>query len=255
VGALRTSSVTPDAPMTCLTRGYDRAVTSANALLGRRDLLRRGVLLEYLTIGWNLIEGAVAVAAGAAAGSVALVGFGVDSLVETTSGVILLWRLQSELRGRDDVERIERVERRAERFVGFAFLLLAAWVALSAARDLTTGGRPESSPIGLVLTAVSIVVMLWLARAKRDTGERLDSRALVADSRQTAACWYLSAATLVGLALNTAFGLWWADPVAALVIAALLVREGVEAVTGKDDDDQPGSGRDHGVRPGPRDPV
>jgi hypothetical protein len=204
-------------------------------VLGERvALLRHGLLLEYLTVGWNVIEGLVAIGAGAIAGSPALIGFGVDSAVESVSGGVLIWRLRSELRGDLDEEALETVEQRARRLVGVAFLLLAIYVAVDAGRALLTGARPDASPVGIALTAVSIVVMLWLARAKRLTGEALGSEALVADSRQTLACWYLSAAALAGLALNALLGLWWADPVAALVIVLFLVREGIEAIRGEE---------------------
>lgn len=202
----------------------------------RPALLRRGLLLEYLTVGWNVVEGVIAVGAGAVAGSPALIGFGVDSFVESVSGGALIWRLRAEIHGDLDDEAVERVEHRAERFVGIAFLLLAAYVAFEAVRSLVGQEPPDASPVGIVLTAVSIVVMLWLARAKRRTGEALESRALIADSKQTYACWYLSITALAGLALNAVFGLWWADPVSALAIAVLLVREGIEAVRGEDDD-------------------
>ena len=201
----------------------------------RPRLLRRGLRLEYLTVGWNVVEGAIAVAAGLLAGSPALVGFGVDSAVESTSGAILIWRLRSEITGAVDDEAMELVERRAERLVGVAFLLLAAFVTFEAVRSLISQERPDASPVGIVLTALSIAVMLWLARAKRDTGERLRSRALIADAQQTFACWYLSVAALVGLALNALLDWWWADPLAALAIAFLLVREGIEALRGEDD--------------------
>lgn len=207
------------------------------AELDRARLLTRGLRLEYLTVGWNIVEGLIAVGAGIAAGSIALIGFGVDSFVETISGVVLIWRLSAEARGTLDEASVERVEKRAERIVGMAFLVLAAYVAFEAVRSLLTQEAPQASPIGIGLTAVSIAVMLWLAAAKQRTGEALGSRALVADARQTYACWYLSVITLAGLALNAAFGLWWADPVAALGIVLLLVREGVEAIRGEDDDD------------------
>ena len=205
--------------------------------LSRPRLLRRGLQLEYLTVGWNIVEGVVAIAAGLLAGSIALIGFGVDSFVETVSGVVLIWRLSSETRGRLNEDAMERVERRAERMVGGAFLLLAAYVAFEAVRSLVNAEAPDASPVGVALTAVSIVVMLWLARQKRQTGEALGSRALVADSRQTYACWYLSMVALAGLALNALLGWWWADPVAALGIVVLLVKEGIEAIRGGDDDD------------------
>jgi cation diffusion facilitator family transporter len=199
--------------------------------------LKRGLQLEYLTVGWNILEGIIAVGAGIAAGSIALIGFGVDSFVETISGAVIIWRLMAETRGRHDEEAIERIEERAERLVGIAFLLLAAYVAFEAVRTLINQEAPDPSPVGIALTALSIVVMLWLARAKRRVGEALGSRAMIADAQQTYACWYLSIVALAGLGLNAVFGLWWADPVAALGITVLLVREGVEALRGEDDGD------------------
>ena len=203
----------------------------------RAQLVTGGVRLEYLTVGWNIGEGLIAVGAGVVAGSIALIGFGVDSFVETISGGILLWRLREEAGGTADEERIERVEQRARRLVAVSFLALAAYVAFEAVRTLVAQEHPAASPVGIMLTAVSIGVMLWLARAKRETGEALGSRALVADSHQTYACRYLSVTTLAGLALNAVFGLWWADPVAALVIAVFLVREAREAWEGEEDDE------------------
>lgn len=201
----------------------------------RAALLARGLRLEYLTVGWNVVEGLIAVGAGLAAGSIALIGFGVDSFVESISGSVLIWRLRAETVGGADEERIEQVERRASRLVAVSFLILAAYVAFEAIRTLIAQDRPDASSVGIALTIVSLAVMLWLARAKRDTGEALGSRALIADSHQTFACWYLSATTLAGLALNAVVGLWWADPVAALVIAVFLVREAREAWEGEED--------------------
>ena len=197
--------------------------------------LKRGLHLEYLTVGWNVVEGIIAVAAGIAAGSIALIGFGVDSFVETISGAVIIWRLMAAIRGQHDDEAMERIEQRAERIVGIAFLLLAAYVGFEAVRALVNQEAPDASPVGIALTAVSIVVMLWLARAKRRTGEALGSRAMLADAQQTYACWYLSVVALAGLALNAAFGFWWADPLAALGITVLLVREGLEALRGEEE--------------------
>lgn len=211
-------------------------MTEATLTGPRLALLRRGLVLEYLTVGWNIAEGLIAIGAGVVARSPALIGFGVDSFVESVSGGALIWRLRSEINGSADEEAIERIEHRAERFVGVAFLLLAAYVAFEAIRALIGEEAPDASPVGIALTAVSIAVMLWLARAKRKTGEALGSRALIADSKQTYACWYLSVVALAGLALNALFGFWWADPVAALGIVVLLVREGIEAVRSEEDD-------------------
>jgi divalent metal cation (Fe/Co/Zn/Cd) transporter len=204
----------------------------------RLQLVARGLRLESLTVGWNILEGLVAIGAALAAGSIALLGFGVDSVVETVSGIILIWRLRAEARGTADKEEIERVERRAERLVGVAFLLLAAYVTIEAVSALAQGERPDASLVGVLITGLSIPVMLWLAAAKRRAGRELGSRALIADAMQTQACWYLSVVTLAGLALNAVAGAWWADPVAGLGVALLLVREGVEAVRGEEDDDE-----------------
>lgn len=207
------------------------------AALTRGDLLNRGLLLEYVTVGWNIVEGLVAIGAGVIAGSPALIGFGTDSFVESISGGVLIWRLAGERSGRHDAEGVERIERRAERLVGASFLIVAAYVAFESVRALATAQAPDASPIGIGLTAVSIAVMLWLARAKRRTGEALGSRALIADAQQTYACWYLSSVALAGLALNALFGLWWADPVAGLAIVVFLIHEGREAWAGEDRDD------------------
>jgi cation diffusion facilitator family transporter len=208
---------------------------TASTTEARAALLGRGLVLEYITVGWNIVEGVIAITAGVLAGSPALIGFGADSFIETISGGVLIWRLAGERGGRHDDEGVERIEHRAERLVGISFLLLAVYVAFEAVRALVSAEAPEASPIGIGLTALSIVVMLWLARAKRQTGEALDSRALIADAQQTYACWYLSITALAGLALNALLGWWWADPIAALGIVLFLVREGWEALNGEDD--------------------
>jgi len=207
------------------------------AQVSRGTLLNRGLLLEFLTVGWNLVEGVIAVVAAAASGSVALLGFGVDSFVESISGSVLIWRLGSEKRGNADEEAIERIERRAEQIVAIAFFALAAYVAFDAAASLLNQERPAVSALGIALTSVSIVVMLWLARAKRRAAADLGSRALAADAEQTQACWYLSVVVLAGIGLNALFGWWWADPLAALGVSLILVRKGWEAWGGEDDDD------------------
>jgi cation diffusion facilitator family transporter len=194
----------------------------------RMHLLRRGLRLEYLTVGWNLVEGVIAVAAAVAAGSVALLGFGVDSFVESASGSVLIWRLRAERRAADE-EAVERLERRASRLVGGTFFLLAAYVTIDAVMALVGGERPDPSAIGIGLTATSIAVMWWLARVKLRTAVALGSKALEADALQTAACWWLSLVVLGGVGLNTLFGWWWADPFAAIGISVLLAREGLEA--------------------------
>lgn len=195
--------------------------------------LRRALRLEYLTVGWNVIEGSIAVTAALVAGSVALLGFGIDSFVESASGLVLVWRLRSETAGRDHAA-VERLDRRAHRLVGASLFLLAAYIVLDASVALWRREAPTRSLIGIILTIVSIGVMLWLARAKRRAATALGSRALAADAFQTTACWWLSLAALGGLGLNALWHWWWADPVAALVMALLIAREGREAWAGRD---------------------
>ncbi|MCA1632549.1 MAG: cation transporter [Acidobacteria bacterium] len=194
----------------------------------RAENVRRGRRLEYLTVGWNSLEGVIAIAAGLTAGSIALVGFGFDSVIEVSSGAALLWRLHL-----DAPEERERAERVALKVVGASFLALAAYVAFDAAKSLLMREPPEASYVGIALAALSLVVMPVLARAKRSVAAKINSRALQADARQTDICAYLSAILLGGLALNALFGWWWADPVAALSMIPIIVREGVEALRGE----------------------
>lgn len=190
--------------------------------------VRRGIALEYLTIGWNTLECVIAIAAGVMAGSVALVGFGIDSAIESVSGGVLLWRLHAERRGKD----VETLERKALKLVGVSFFLLAAYVTFDAGKSLIEREAPNSSTLGIALAVVSMVVMPLLARAKRKTAAHLNSAALHADSRQTSLCAYLSAILLGGLTLNALLGWWWADPIAALAMVPIIAREGLEAVKG-----------------------
>jgi len=200
----------------------------------RTVLLKKACHLEYFTVGWNVAEGVIAVTAALAAGSVALLGFGLDSFVESTSGLILLWRLSKERRSTESsAEDIERLDRRAQRLVGATLFLLATYIAGDSALALWNGERPEVSIVGMGLVSVSIAIMWWLAQAKAEAARELNSKALQADSVQTLACWWLSIVTLVGLGLNAAFGWWWADPVAALGVAVFIVREGREAWRGE----------------------
>jgi divalent metal cation (Fe/Co/Zn/Cd) transporter len=189
----------------------------------------RGRRLEYFTIVWNALEGLVAVVAGAIAGSISLVGFGIDSFIEVTSGSVLLWRMSVDA----EVHRRELNERRALRTVGVCFLLLAAYIAYESALDLWSRRAPEHSIPGIVLACVSLVVMPLLSRAKRKVGGALGSAAMHADAKQTEFCTYLSGILLAGLLLNTLFGLWWADPVAALVMVPIIAKEGIEGLQGK----------------------
>lgn len=196
----------------------DRAVVAARA--------RR---LEYFTIGWNSLEGVIGIVAGAMAGSIALVGFGVDSFIEVVSGSALLWRIAADA----DVHRREHAEHLARRIVGAGFVALAAYVTVEALRDLADGVAPEHSLPGIVLACAALVVMPILSRAKQRIGHALQSDALCADAKQATFCTYLSAILLGGLLLNSLWGLWWADPTAGLVMVPIIAREGVEGLRAK----------------------
>lgn len=199
----------------------------------RQRLLSWAQALAIFTITYNVAEGVIATAAGLVAHSEALVGFGLDSAIESISASVFLWRLSAERRA---PERAERVELVATRLIGASFLILAAYVGFEAVRSLLNHDTPESSPIGIALTAASLLVMPILAHKKRQVALALGSRAGVADSAQTFACVYLSAVVLVGLVLNSTLGWWWADPVAALGVVALLLSEAREALFDDDDD-------------------
>lgn len=204
--------------------------TASAVLKGQAEVFRqRAIRLEYFTIGWNLTEAVVALIAGFLAGSIALVGFGLDSIIETISGATLLWRL----RQRGDFERA--AESRALRIVGLTFFMLAAYISYESVTDLWFGHEPKESLVGIILATVSLLVMPLLGRAKRRLAVQLNSRALAADGMETYLCSYLSFALLLGLGLNAWRGWWWADPVAALAMVAFMVREGVEAFRGESD--------------------
>ncbi len=188
------------------------------------SLRRRARLLVWATIAWNTVEAFIAIGAGAAASSGALVSFGLDSTIEVSAALVALWYL----RGHED----ERGER-AGRLIGLSFWALAGWVSFDAVGDLVTGDQPDVSAVGIALTGVSVIVMPALAIAKRRVGALLGSGALVAESNETMVCAYLSVAVLAGLSLNALFDWWWADPVAALVVAAIAAREGLEAWRGE----------------------
>jgi len=194
----------------------------------RKTLAERGKRLEYFTIAWNSLEGLVAVIAGAIAGSISLVGFGMDSFIEVTSGATLLWRMSVDA----DEESRERNERLSIRIVGVCFIALAVYVAYEGVSDLISKRAPQHSIPGIVLACVSLIVMPILSRAKQRVAKELDSAAMRADAKQTDFCVYLSAILLVGLLLNAALGWWWADPVAGLVMTPIIAKEGVEGVKG-----------------------
>ncbi len=187
----------------------------------------KALLSEYFTVGWNVIEGIVAIAAGVVAGSIALVGFGIDSYIEVASGLVLIWRLRKS--GFDDEEE-ETAEKKAVFFVGVTFILLALYVIYESVKKLYFHDQPDESLVGIVLAIVSLIVMPFLAMYKKKIATEINSRALRADALETLACSYLSLTLLLGLGANALLGWWWADPVAALAMVYFLVREGMEAV-------------------------
>jgi divalent metal cation (Fe/Co/Zn/Cd) transporter len=197
--------------------------------LERPASVLRGRRLEYFTVVWNTLEGLIAVVAGIVAGSISLVGFGIDSFIEVTSGSVLLWRMSVD----SDVHRRPRNEKRALRIVGACFLGLAAYIAYDSISDLWSKRAPEHSIAGIALACASLVVMPILSRAKRKVGRALGSAAMHADAKQTEFCTYLSAILLVGLLLNAFFSLWWADPIAALIMVPIITKEGFEGLQGK----------------------
>ena len=202
---------------------------SESAVTNRTQIVRHGRSLEYFTTTWNVLEGLVAVVAGALAGSISLIGFGIDSFIEVMSGAALLWRMSVDA----DVQQRERNERRALKAVGACFLALAVYITYESAMDLWSKKVPEHSIPGIVLACVSLVVMPLLSRAKRKVGRALGSAAMHADAKQTEFCTYLSGILLVGLLLNALFGLRWADPVAGLVMVPIIAKEGVGGLQGE----------------------
>jgi divalent metal cation (Fe/Co/Zn/Cd) transporter len=193
----------------------------------RQRLVARAKSLAWLGLGWHGLEAAIAIGAGLAAGSIALIGFGADSVIESLAGFVILWRFGAER------ESSETAERRAYRLIGISFYLLAAYVGIEATRQLIDGAHPETSWVGIGLGAVTLATMPLLARAKAKVAEQLSSAATRAEGRQNMLCAYLSAGLIVGLGANAVLGWWWADPAVALLIAAVAVREGREAWRGE----------------------
>jgi divalent metal cation (Fe/Co/Zn/Cd) transporter len=198
----------------------------AGASRERSRLVRRARLLAWAGIGWHVVEFAIALGAGLAASSIALVGFGIDSLIESAAGFVVVWRF-----GRRRAH-LESAEHRAQRLIAASFFVLAAYVGVEAVRTLLGGDHPEASWVGIGLAAVTAPTMPLLARAKRRVGERLGSSATVQEGVQNLLCAYLSVALLLGLGANAMLGWWWADPVAALVVGAVALREGLEGWRG-----------------------
>ena len=196
----------------------------------RPALVRRGQMLSRVTLAYNSLEGVVSIIVGTMAGSISLIGFGVDSVIEVSSSIAALWRLRSDM----DPVRRARVEALTLRLIGLSLLALALYVLVDAARALYLREAPERTVAGIVVAGASVLIMPMLARAKRRIGIALGSRALVADAMQTSLCAWLSVIVLVGLGLNALLGWWWADPIGALAMTVFLVKEGREAWRGED---------------------
>jgi divalent metal cation (Fe/Co/Zn/Cd) transporter len=191
-------------------------------------LIKRAYFLSVATVSWNILEGIIAVSAGLLAGSVALLGFGIDSFIETASGAVVGWRFREELRGKSG-EKVEKIEKRALKITSVLLLLLAIYILFDALRRLLGfGGHPEHSLIGIIITCVSLIFMPILALAKIRTAGSIESRSLRKDAYETITCSWLSLTTLGGLLLNATLGWWWADPAAALLLIPFIVREGLE---------------------------
>jgi divalent metal cation (Fe/Co/Zn/Cd) transporter len=205
---------------------HDHAAAAAAVDPAERARLgRRAQLLAGASVSYNLVEGVIAIAAGLVAGSVALIGFGLDSAIEVSSGLIILWQFRHRLP--------QSREQQALRLIAVSFFALAAYVTFESVRALATSSEPEASPVGITLAVASLIVMPFLAWAQRRTGKALHSNSVVADSNQTLLCTYMSAALLAGLVLNAALGWWWADPLAGLAIAGIALKEGREAWRGE----------------------
>lgn len=197
-------------------------------MLRRADLVEKGRQLSYLTVGWNALEGGAACVAGLMAGSIALAGFGADSAIEAISGLVMIWRLLADA----DEEKRERVEAISLRLVGWSLLLLSAYITFDSIASLLKHEAPKPSVFGILIALLALVVMPWLARQKRAVATQIGSKSLATDAKQTDFCFYLSVILLLGLVCNAAFGFWWADAVAALIMVPIIGKEGFEAARG-----------------------
>jgi len=195
-------------------------------------LQKRALLLSYLTVGYNVIEGIISIIAGALAGSIALIGFGLDSFIESISGGVMIWRFSQ---GDKEEEEEERIEKRATRLVAYTFFILGAYVLYESIKKLVVSEIPEPSLLGIIVAIVSLILMPILFYMKFKTAKALNSSSLIADAKETLACMFLSVALLLGLGLNYLAGIWQADPIVGLFIVAFLVKEGYGILTEKEE--------------------
>ncbi len=195
-------------------------------------LHKKALGLSYFTVGYNILEGIISILAGSFAGSIALIGFGLDSFVESLSGGVMIWRFRKA--GKISEEEEEKVERGATRLIGYSFFILGAYVLYESGKKLYLREIPNPSLLGIIVAVASIIVMPALFYLKYQTGKAMGSRSLMADSKETLACVFLSIALLIGLVLNYLYGLWQADPIVGLVIVIFLMKEGYNTLEGKD---------------------
>jgi cation diffusion facilitator family transporter len=195
-------------------------------------LHKKALRLSYFTVGYNILEGIISILAGSMAGSIALIGFGLDSFVESLSGSVMIWRFRKA--GKIPEEEEEKIEKRATLLIAYSFFILGAYVLYESGKKLYLGEIPEPSLLGIIVAIASLIVMPILFYLKYQTGKAIGSRSLIADSKETLACVFLSIALLIGLVLNYLYGLWQADPIVGLVIVIYLIKEGYETLKGKD---------------------
>jgi cation diffusion facilitator family transporter len=195
-------------------------------------LHKKALWLSYFTVGYNILEGILSILAGSLAGSIALIGFGLDSFVESLSGSVMIWRFRKS--GKISEEEEKKIEKKATRLIAYSFFVLGAYVLYESGKKLYLQEIPNPSLLGIIVAIASIIVMPILFYLKYQTGKAIGSRSLMADSKETLACVFLSVALLIGLVLNYLYGLWQADPIVGLVIVILLIKEGYDTLKGKD---------------------
>ncbi len=196
------------------------------------NLSKKALLLSYFTVGYNVIEGVVSIIAGSIAGSIALVSFGLDSFIESLSGSVMIWRFRKHEALTE--EQIEKMEQKAIKLVGYSFIILGLYILYESGSKLYFQEKPEASLLGIIIASLSLIIMPFLAYMKHSTGKKLNSKSLVADSKQTYICTIMSITLLIGLGLNFFYGIWWSDPLVGLLISGFLFKEGFEALKKKE---------------------